>query len=119
VLVVDDEAPLRQAVVKKLRKTGFGVMEASDGSTAIDLLRSNGVKIDLILLDVTLPGASSAQVVAEATQSRPDIKLILTSAYSQEMVAATLCAPQVCGFIRKPFQLGELERTLRRAASAA
>ena len=117
VLVVEDEDPLRSAVVKMLRKRGFGVLEAANGSAAIDFLRAKE-RIDLILLDLTIPGASSAQVVAEAAQARPDIKVILTSAYSQEMVTAPLSAPQICGFIRKPFQLGELVKALHDASSA-
>jgi CheY-like chemotaxis protein len=118
VLVVEDEDPLRSAVVKMLRKRGFEVLEAANGSAAIDLLRANVKRIDLILLDLTIPGASSAQVVAEAAQTRPDIRVILTSAYSQEMVTAPLSAPQICGFIRKPFQLGELVKALHDASSA-
>ena len=119
VLVVEDEVPLRQAVVKILRNAGFVVLEANDGSAAIDLLRANVERINLILLDLTIPGASSAQVVAEAAQTRPDIRVILTSAYSQEMVTAPLSAPQICGFIRKPFQLEELVKALQYASSAS
>jgi PAS domain S-box-containing protein len=119
VLVVEDEDPLRSAVVKMLRKRGFGVLEAANGSAAIDFLRAKTERIDLILLDLTIPGASSAQVVAEAAQTRPDIKVILTSAYSQEMVTAPLSAPQICGFIRKPFQLEELVKALQYASSAS
>ena len=117
VLVVEDEHPLRQAVVKTLGNTGYKVLEASDGSAAIDVLKINADTIDVMLLDMTIPGASSAQVLAEAAQAQPDIRVILTSAYSHEMVTATLWTSQVYGFIRKPFQLRELERTLRRAAS--
>ena len=65
---------LRQAVAKMLRKSGFEVFEAANGSSAIDLLRANGGKIDVILLDMTIPGASSDEVVAEAAKARPDIK---------------------------------------------
>ena len=118
VLVVEDEAPLRQAVVKMLRTSGFVVLEANDGSAAIDLLRANADKIDVVLLDMTIPGASGAQVVAEAARTQPEIRVILTSAYSPEMLTATLSASQVRGFIRKPFQVGDLVKTLRRAASA-
>src|SRR5215510_12138164 len=53
VLVVEDGGPLRQAVVKMLRKTGFKVFEAADGSSAIGLLRADGGKIDVMLLDMT------------------------------------------------------------------
>lgn len=117
VLVVEDEVPLRQAVVKKLRNTGFQVLEAHDGFAAIDLLRVKDV--DVLLLDLSIPGTSSAQVVAEATQARSDIRIILTSAYSQEMALTPLDGSRVCGFIRKPFQLRDLVRTLRHASLIA
>jgi PAS domain S-box-containing protein len=118
VLVVEDEDALRQPVVSMLRIAGFTVLEARDGATAIDLLRANGGKIDVILLDMTIPGASSHEVVAEATRVRPDIRVILTSAYSQEMLKPPVEASQIHGFIRKPYQLGDLVNTLRKAASA-
>lgn len=74
-------------------------------------------RIDLILLDVTIPGASSAEVVAEAAQAQPAPKVILTSAYSQETLPPPVNLPQVSGFIRKPFQLGDLVDTIRNALS--
>jgi PAS domain S-box-containing protein len=66
VLVVEDEDPLREAVVQMLRREGFRVLEASNGSAAIVLLRASGGKVDLVLQDMTIPGASSQEVVAEA-----------------------------------------------------
>jgi len=115
VLVVEDEDPLRQAVCKMLRKKGFEVLEAANGSAAIDLMRASGDKIDVMLLDMTIPGASSHEVLAEAVKARPDIKVILTSAYSQEMLRPPLSASQIRGFVRKPFQLGNLVQTLQNA----
>jgi CheY-like chemotaxis protein len=112
VLVVEDEAQLRQAVVEMLRKTGFAVLEAADGTSAIDLLRANGDKIDVILLDMTLPGASSYEIVAEAAKAKPTIRVILTSAYSRE-IAGAMSSPQIRSFIRKPFLLGDLVKALR------
>jgi hypothetical protein len=61
VLVVEDEDILRQAVTKVLRKNNFEVFEAADGSFAIDLLRSNQGMIDVILLDMTIPGPLAAR----------------------------------------------------------
>jgi len=102
-----------------LRMAGFVVLEASNGTAAINLLRANEGTIDVILLDVTIPGASSHQVLAEAAaQDRKNIKVILTSAYSQEMVTPSFSAPQICGFIRKPFRLQDLVKTLRSALPA-
>jgi PAS domain S-box-containing protein len=111
ILVVEDEDILRQAVVKMLRRNGFEAFEAADGSSAIDLLRADGGKFDLILLDMTIPGASSDEIVAEAA-NRPNIRIVLTSAYSREMVARDL-SPQIRSFVRKPFHFGELLKTLR------
>jgi PAS domain S-box-containing protein len=113
ILVVEDETPLRQAVTKMLRRAGFDVLEAPDGTSAINLLRANETKIDLILLDVTIPGASSAEVIGEAAKTEPATKVILTSAYSQETLAPPINASEVSGFIRKPFQLGDLVQMLR------
>lgn len=112
VLVVEDEDVLRQAVVKTLHKAGLDVFEAADGSTAINLLRANSSKIDVILLDMTIPGASSEDVVAEATNLRADIRVILTSAYGEERFSAATRVPQIISFIRKPFRLGDLVKAV-------
>jgi signal transduction histidine kinase/ActR/RegA family two-component response regulator len=117
VLVVEDEDALRQAVVKMLRRAGFEVLEAANGTIATDLLRVNGGQIDLILLDMTIPGASSHEVAAVAAQVRPDLKVVLTSAYGEE-IARTTSAMQTCSFIRKPFQLGVLVQTLQNVLRA-
>jgi PAS domain S-box-containing protein len=112
VLIVEDEEVLRQAEVKVLRRAGAEVLEAADGSTAIDLLREHSGDIDVILLDLTIPGASAPEVLAEAAQARPKSKVLLTSAYSEEKTAS-MRGPMIRGFIRKPFRLGDLVQTLR------
>jgi nitrogen-specific signal transduction histidine kinase len=113
-LVVEDEEHLRLAVVRMLGKSGFEVFEAASGSAAVDLLRSRGDEIDLILLDLTIPGRSSEEVVAEAALARRNnIKVILTSAYSEEMARPLMDDPLVRGFIRKPFRFGDLVQTLQ------
>jgi DNA-binding NtrC family response regulator len=117
VLVVEDEDCLRKAVAKMLRKNGFEVFEAADGSSAIDLLRANRRKIDVVLLDMTIPRGSSQMVVTEAAKNRPDIRVILTSAYSREMIASAVSSPQICTFIRKPYQFGDLMTALRNVLS--
>jgi PAS domain S-box-containing protein len=118
ILIVEDEELLRQAVLRMLRKKGFEVLDAANGSAAINILRTSQGRIDVMLLDMTIPGASSQEVAAEATKSWPNIKVILTSAYSQEMLTHPLSGPQIRGFIRKPFLLGDLEQTLRNALAS-
>jgi two-component system, cell cycle sensor histidine kinase and response regulator CckA len=112
VLVVEDEELIRLAVSKALRRRGFSVMKASDGSAAMDLIRTHADDIDVILLDVTLPGRSSREVFEEAQRLRPDLRMILTSAYGKETVDATFAGLRIEHFIRKPFQLGDLVRLI-------
>jgi len=118
ILVAEDEDTLRHAIVKMLRRTGFEVFEADDGSTAIDILRASGDKIDVIFLDMTMPRASTSEIVAQAANAKPGIKVILTSAYSQEMIAGAMKQPQIHSFIRKPFGLADLLKTLRSCLSS-
>ena len=118
VLIVEDEELIRLAVSKALRKRGFSVMKASDGSAAMELIRTYKDDIGAILLDVTLPGRSSREVFEEAQRLRPDLKMILTSAYGKETVDATFAGLRVEYFIRKPFQLGDLVRLLGSTLSA-
>ena len=119
VLIVEDEAILRRAVARTLRKAGFETLEAADGSAALDVLRMSDVRIDLILLDLTLPKASSQQVIREVARTRPELKVILTSAYSEETaMRATLNTPFNGRFIRKPFESEDLIQMLRTMLSS-
>jgi two-component system cell cycle sensor histidine kinase/response regulator CckA len=118
VLLVEDEAPLRLAVQKMLTMAGFTVLEAADGVEAIALLHLKAARIDLLFLDITLPGCSSHEVLREAVESWPQIKVVLTSAYGEEMATAGLTASQIRGFVRKPFQLSTLLSTIRNALSS-
>ena len=108
ILVVEDEQILRLAVSKALRKIGFSVMEACDGSAAIDLIRAHKDEIDIVLLDVTLPGTPSREVFEMTERTWPEPRVIVTSAYSKETVDASFAGQRVDHFIRKPFQLDEL-----------
>jgi PAS domain S-box-containing protein len=108
VLVVEDEDTLRLAVSRMLRKKGVSVIEARDGSAAVELFRANEPDIALVLLDVTLPRMSGLEVFAELRRIRPDIKVIITTAYSQETTVPTIGDQQSWAFIRKPYQLNDL-----------
>jgi CheY-like chemotaxis protein len=116
-LLVEDEEVLRLAVSKALRKRGFSVLEACDGSEAMDLIRARADDIDVVLLDVTLPGISTREILEEAARIRPGLKVILTSAYGKETISSFL-GLRVERFIRKPFQLAELVDELQNALSA-
>ncbi len=118
ILVVEDELPLLMAVSKMLQRRGFSVNQASDGSSALELIRANKDQIDALLLDVTLPGSSSREVLLEAQRLIPELLVILTSAYGQESVAASFSGLKFAHFIRKPFAIDDLVSLLRDTPSA-
>jgi PAS domain S-box-containing protein len=117
VVIVEDEAALRVAIAKVLRGLGAEVFEAADGSEALELLRTKGAEIQAMLLDLTIPGPSSREVLNVA-QRWPKLRVVLTSAFSEEMVEQTMSSSSVHRFIRKPFSLTDLVQMLREVLAA-
>jgi CheY-like chemotaxis protein/two-component sensor histidine kinase len=113
VLVVEDEDVLRLATSKMLKKAGFSVIEAPDGISGVALFRANKPEIDVVLLDMTLPGLSGREVLEELRRMQPDVKVILTTAYSQDRAIIGISRQHPWYYIRKPYQLYELTNLLR------
>jgi len=114
VLVGEDENLLRRVVSNVFRSEGLTVIEAADGESAIESFRAHLSGIDVVLLDMTLPAMSGQQVFQELRRLRPDIKVALTTAYSEDlevMNAATEKPWRV--FIRIPYKLAELSALLK------
>jgi CheY-like chemotaxis protein len=112
ILFVEDEEVLRSAVASMLRKKDFNVLEAADGSIAIDLLRAHGPKISALLLDVCLPGSSSKDVLQEARRIQPAIPVLVASALTQSRAESSFNGLHVDCFIRKPYRLAVLMELL-------
>jgi two-component system cell cycle sensor histidine kinase/response regulator CckA len=112
ILVVEDEDTLRLAVSKLLRKNGFTVLEAADGETGVDLLRASTRKIDVALLDLTLPGMSSREVLSDLRRVHPHAQVIVTTAYNQDWAQSTIGGPHPWLYLRKPYQLSQLTSLL-------
>ncbi len=115
ILLVEDEDTLRLAVSMSLEKSGFSVIAAGDGHDALDLFYQHTADIDAILLDLTLPGLSSAELFREVRRARPDVRILLTSAYDRGRILAgsEFAEDALCSFIRKPYRISELLRMLQ------
>ena len=114
VLLVEDEDALRVAVSRMLRKSGFTVIEADNGNGAVDFFRANWREIDVAVLDMTLPGMPGRGVLEELRRIQPNVRVITTSAYSQDNALSALAGRQPEQFIRKPYQLSDLVGLLRK-----
>src|SRR5437868_2587438 len=91
ILVVEDEEALRLAVSKMLRKKGLTVIEAANGKSGVDLFRASVSEVDVVLLDLTLPGMSGGEVLSELRRIQPDVKVVITSAYSESQALSSIC----------------------------
>ena len=118
VLVVEDEPTLLLASAAILRRHGYSVLEAADGDAALSLIREHTSSIALLLLDVTLPGVPSRDVYTEARLARADMKIIVTSAYGQNAVDASLAGLDIDAFLRKPYKLAHLVELTGKLVSA-
>jgi DNA-binding NtrC family response regulator len=99
-----------------LNKSGFSVIEASDGSAAMKEMRAHKPTIDVLFLDMTLPGVPSREVFEEARRLRPQMRVIVTSAYAADVAAASLQV-RIERFIRKPYSLVNLVDLIRQAVT--
>jgi PAS domain S-box-containing protein len=117
VLIIEDEDALRYPTAKMLRRTGFTVLEAGDGRDATEQFRTHADNVDAVLLDLTLPGVSGPEILRELYRIRPDVKVVITTAFSWERVKAEIGDHPPSMFIRKPYNLADLSQLLLKVAS--
>ena len=117
VLIVEDEQSLRVPVCKMLRRKGFTVLEAENGEAAVEIYRRDPDAINVVLLDMTLPGMRGPEVFTSLQRIRPAVRVIFTTAYSQEAVLSEIRGMPAWAFIRKPYQLSDLTKLLLEACA--
>jgi CheY-like chemotaxis protein len=108
VLVVDDDDDVRAVTVMALEDRGFVVHEAAGGREALVMLDRNP-EIDVVVTDMVMPGISGFHVARGVRRRRPDVKVLLVSAYAAGLVDAQLPPG---GFLAKPFRLSDLEKAV-------
>lgn len=114
ILLVEDEAGVRELTECVLSSAGYRVLSARNGDAAVDLARSHAGPIDLVLTDVVMPGMAVGDMVAALRQRNPDVPVIMVSGYPQIDIARRGLAPQTLNLFHKPYRPAEL---LERVAS--
>jgi signal transduction histidine kinase len=117
ILLVEDNDKVREAAMSRLESLGYAVLEAKTGPEAITLLES-GQPIALVFSDIVMPGGMTGYDVAERVRSmKPDLKVLLTSGYSDMPVAASV-AVRAIKVLGKPYTREQLAHALREALDA-
>jgi two-component system response regulator PilR (NtrC family) len=110
-LLVDDEAPLRNVVAERLAEHGFEVSEAESGEQALELLSQ--FAFDVVVSDLRLPGLDGRAVIDAALQRYPGIIAIVVTGYGTVKDAVEVIKRGAADFVTKPFQFDELMHALQ------
>ncbi len=113
VLVVEDEAAVRDLAAYMLRRQGYTVIEAGNGEDALRIAEKRTGKIDLLLTDTVMPKMSGHVLANEFKVLYPDTKILFTSGYTDKNVMRQGMAESGIEFIPKPFSAAELARKVR------
>jgi len=113
VLLVEDEPIVLQFVAKLLRDSGYQVLEAADGQSAMDVSRSHKGRIHLLLSDVVMPGLNGRQLSERLVSARPDLKVLFMSGYIDDDVLLRGAKGDGPVFVQKPFETDVLLRKIR------
>ncbi|MEM8997336.1 MAG: response regulator, partial [Acidobacteriota bacterium] len=118
ILLVEDEAGVRKVVLEILRSRGYSILEATDGVEGVAVARAFEGDIDLVLTDVMMPNMRGPQMVEALRESRPDVKVIFMSGYSDERALGDLVRRGEAVLVRKPFTPNTLAKEIRDALDA-
>jgi CheY-like chemotaxis protein len=113
ILVVDDDASIRRLVSDSLEPLGYRILEAACGRDALELCRKSDEKIDLILSDVIMPGMNGRELIETVKKERPEIKSVLMSGYTDNIVARQGVLKPGIIFINKPLRPISLANKIR------
>ncbi len=118
VLVVEDEASVRSLAGRILRDRGYNVLEASDGMEALRLAEGFAEKIHMILTDAIMPGMSGKELVSRIEASRPGIKSLFVSGYTDNSIVHHGILDSNIAFLQKPFTVDSLSRKVRQVLNS-
>ena len=113
ILVVDDEESIRWALRKALEREGYRVVLASDGAEALARATESG--IDLVLMDIKMPGSDGFETLTRIKEIRPNLPVIIMTAFGTLQAAVQAMKRGAYDHITKPFDFDELLILVRRA----
>lgn len=117
ILIVDDEAIVRHSLRRALTKFGYRVLEAGDGPSALAELQAASPPVNLVILDLVLPGGG-AGILELLRAIRPGLKVLVSSGYSPEADTVKDLIKRVEGFLPKPYEMAELRAAVTKALAS-
>jgi len=116
ILVVEDEESVRSMLLTRLDRLGYDTMAAADGEEGVSVFRARSNEINLVLLDFLMPRMNGVEAFEELIKIKPDVKVILSSGYTEDVVWKSFTGKRPAGFLNKPYKVeavrDELDRLL-------
>ena len=117
VMVVDDEPDLRNFCVTALGEVATEILTAANGVEALEQFEKANRKVDLVLMDLTMPKMSGPECFQRLRAIDPDLRVLISSGYSLDVDAENLLKGKATGFLPKPYDLNQLMESVERALS--
>ena len=111
VLVIDDEEPVRQVASEILGYLGYSVVMAASGEDGVKRVRE-GMRPDVVLLDVIMPGMNGFQTLRKLREIEPDLPILICTGYSDRKAAESLVTEGADGFVNKPYDIETLAKQI-------
>ena len=115
ILLVDDDASIRDLGEQTLRLYGYTVISAPDGESALEVYREHKNRIDMVILDLIMPGMGGALCLQALVEINPKVKVLIASGYSAEGEHEKAIASGARAFLQKPYELHEMLEAVRQA----
>ncbi len=113
VLIVDDEESIRMVGQEVLKRAGYDVITAQNGKEAIDIFSKNKEKIDLVVLDLNMPGVGGLACFRKLLDISPEVKVIIMSGYIDRGTIRESMKLGAKAYLDKPFSMHDLLRVVR------
>ena len=114
ILVVDDEEIVRRVTCDLLKKLGYKPIPADSGDEALNIYREKKDKIDLVILDMLMPGLSGVDTFEQLKKIKPDVPVVFSTGYNQGIDYETLKEEGALDFLPKPFMIDRLATAMRK-----
>ena len=118
VLLVDDEATVRNIGSEMLADFGFETITACDGREALDIFQQRSRDIKFVLMDLTMPRMGGEEAFRELRRIDPDVKVIICSGYNEQEVSQKFVGKGLAGFLKKPYLLDSLQKLIQQVTAA-
>jgi DNA-binding NtrC family response regulator len=113
ILLVDDEDFLRELGKEMLERFGYTVLIADRGESAVEIYREKRERISLVILDLMMPGMGGKKCLEELLRMNPLVNVVIASGYSINEPMREALDEGAKGFIRKPYELRQMLKTVR------